>query len=163
MCAPSSCWGSGAANNPGDLDDANASVHPENSEVNGDGRDNDQDGLVDETEFLYSTTGYNNSATGFDLHARLNASSLINDGTLYAKVTWWGSTTARRSPPPASSRSPTRPGFATLRHPPHGPRRGRRRAGVRGDGAVLHAALAGRVAGRLRVPRGRRARTPTTR
>lgn len=89
MCAPSSCWGSGAANNPGDLDDANAAVHPESAEVQADGLDNDQDGNVDETEFLFSTTGYNNSATGFDLHARLNASSLINDGTLYAKVTWW--------------------------------------------------------------------------
>ena len=89
MCAPSSCWGSGAANNPGDLDDANANVHPERAEVQGDGLDNDQDDRVDETEFLFSTAGYNNSATGFDLHARLNASSLYNDGTLYAKVTWW--------------------------------------------------------------------------
>ena len=78
-CGDRSCQGIPEMCCGRELDDATCS----------DGLDNDQDGNVDETEFLFSTTGFNNSATGFDLHARLNASSLINDGALYAKVTWW--------------------------------------------------------------------------
>lgn len=88
-CAPLSCWGSGYANNPGDLDDRTANVHPERAEIAGDGLDNDQDGRVDETEFLYSTAGFANSATGFELHARLNDAAVYGNTTLYARVTRW--------------------------------------------------------------------------
>ncbi len=88
LCASSTCWSSDVADVGGDADDANAAVHPERSETAGDGLDNDQDGAVDETEMSFSRSGNNNTTTGFDVAATLNASSIYDMGTLYARVTW---------------------------------------------------------------------------